>query len=199
MNQRYSKSGSRKSGGVVNKRKSCGSLDKKPTRALVKHKKCRLPQCTPKDWPEPSKFFLQIFVNSKIFFKAKTTSTLMTHQPIWLRISRESFGKFGIVGHCLSFFYRRCMSARVRRIIKDRQPKKVWPVYSLKNKNSFFEIFQFNSFNVIVRCSFAFTKGSVLLPATKTPPQQRVSSSRFKIRQLVPLSFTLAHNSKHIP
>ena len=57
MIQRYSTSGSRKSGGVINKRKSCGSLDKKSTRALVKHKKCRLPQCTPKDWPEPSKFF----------------------------------------------------------------------------------------------------------------------------------------------
>ena len=57
MIQHYSTSGSRKSGGVINKRKSCGSIDKKPTRALVKHKKCRLPQCTPKDWPEPSKFF----------------------------------------------------------------------------------------------------------------------------------------------
>ena len=81
MNQRYSKSGSRKTGGVVNKRKSCGSLDKKPTRALVKHKKCRLPQCTPKDWPEPSKFVAN-FRKFKDFFKAKTTSTLMTRQPI---------------------------------------------------------------------------------------------------------------------
>ena len=70
MIQHYSTSGSRKSGGVINKRKSFGSLDKKPSRALVTHEKCRLPQSTPKDWPEPSIFFAN-FRKFKDFSKGK--------------------------------------------------------------------------------------------------------------------------------
>ena len=87
--------------------------------------KSKFLQCSPKDWPNPSKdWFPDFFYNfSPLSWRRPRLwrSTKFSNVP-----NREDF----LVGWSVSvrwhFSHWRCMSARVRKMIKDRRPRKVW-------------------------------------------------------------------------